>query len=409
MSLCQGCFEKIRDGVSVCPVCGYYSGEPVEKECFLIPGTKLSGRYSIGKVMTYDHSSITYIALDNEYDLKVKIIEFFPEEIVARAKGSNKVVVNNENSREIFDNGFAAFVEKAKMMFHNPVNGTVYDCIAENDTAYIIMEYPKVSTSKRDLQTSGSESYKSRTVPAQGNKPTMNVIKPERKEKRPKTPLWVKILIPVGIVFVIAGVITFMAVNHYIDLRFITEVFNKDDETTESSEETEIVIEVNADVMDYGDHSYACFNNCDTWEDAEEYCESLQGHLVVINSREENDAVYEFITTYAYDNVFIGYSDCYSEGSWVWVNGEASDYTNWYEGEPNGFTPDENYAVFNGVSGGYWSDSEFSPRIDGGAVSFICEWDFPVSGSNNIDYNSIREAQLSETREDDDIVLHTGE
>ena len=143
-----------------------------------------------------------------------------------------------------------------------------------------------------------------------------------------------------------------------------------------------IIDVVDVNVLNMNGHSYACYYGCETWEDASDICNSLGGYMAVINSQEENDALFAFVTSQGYDNTYIGYSDSVTEGVWEWVNGETSLYTNWNIGEPNGFTNSENYAVFS--ADGTWNDGDFTPRIENGLVCFICEWDYYVTGLTNI-------------------------
>ena len=145
---------------------------------------------------------------------------------------------------------------------------------------------------------------------------------------------------------------------------------------------SETAISVGVDVLDYDGHSFGCFFGCSTWEEARDQCEGMGGHLAVITSQEEDEALFAFTRYCGYDNVYIGYSDIEEEGNWQWVTGETSDYSNWNEGEPNGFTPNENYAVYG--DNGAWYDGEFTPRIENGLISFICEWDYHVDGATNI-------------------------
>ena len=147
------------------------------------------------------------------------------------------------------------------------------------------------------------------------------------------------------------------------------------------------IVDVDVNVLNMNGHSYACYYGCDTWEEASEFCKSLGGYLAVIDSLEENDALYAFATSQGYDNTYIGYFDSVTEGVWEWVNGEPSVYTNWNAGEPNAFTDSENYAVFS--ADGTWNDGDFTPRIENGLVCFICEWDFYVTGITNIEPNSL--------------------
>ena len=203
-----------------------------------------------------------------------------------------------------------------------------------------------------------------------------------------RIPTWVRILVPSVI---------FLAVIAVILVK--TGVFDKSgntDEsvlesgqtvTTESVDGVSAVTEVSVDVLNMDGHSFACYFGCDSWEQARDYCESVGGHLAVITTPRENEALYAFARYCGYDNVYIGYSDTETEGHWRWVNGEQSDYTNWNAGEPNGFTSGEDYAVM--VDGAKWNDGEYTARIENGIIAYICEWDYEVEGINNFGYEEI--------------------
>ena len=50
----------------------------------------------------------------------------------------------------------------------------------------------------------------------------------------------------------------------------------------------------------------------------------------------ENVWVDNTADTFSTDKWWAGFTDQYSEGSWVWANGETTGYTNWNSNEPNG-------------------------------------------------------------------------
>ena len=218
------------------------------------------------------------------------------------------------------------------------------------------------------------------------------VLTPEKKERREtvfdRFPLWVKILVP----SVVAVVITIMVLINtgVIDLNNIFAKNTSTDETdlTEETEPSEV--NVGVAVLNYGEHYYACFFGCESWEDARDQCVSKGGYLAVVSSAEENEVLSAFAKYYGYDNVYIGYSDSEEEGNWQWVTDEYNTFTNWNSGEPNGFTPDEDYAVM--FDDGYWNDAEYVPRDPNGIISFICEWDIPVTGAININYDELMAA-----------------
>ena len=138
----------------------------------------------------------------------------------------------------------------------------------------------------------------------------------------------------------------------------------------------------------YNGHSYYIYSEvCDTWEEAKSYCESLGGHLAVINNASENTTLYNYMKSSGYDSAYFGLSDKDSEGSWEWVNNEKSTYTNWANNEPNGGT-NENYTMFYyKYTNGKWNDGNFARGTVNSTLNdtatFICEWD-TVIGNDNV-------------------------
>lgn len=132
----------------------------------------------------------------------------------------------------------------------------------------------------------------------------------------------------------------------------------------------------NADV--FQGHSYYIYDDgCETWNDAKENCESRGGYLAVINSKEENDYLFDYMITENKDEVFFGFTDQGHEGTWTWIPGKESNFTDWgvnSEGsqEPNADSEYENYAHMNSaMHDGHWNDKRF------GKVTswYFCEWD----------------------------------
>lgn len=102
----------------------------------------------------------------------------------------------------------------------------------------------------------------------------------------------------------------------------------------------------------YNGHIYFLTDQNLSWEQAENVAKSFGGHLVTINNQEEQDWL---STTFAKPSVenptenykvlgWIGYTDKDSEGTWKWVSGETSTYTNWDTGEPNNSGGNEDFA-----------------------------------------------------------------
>ncbi len=131
------------------------------------------------------------------------------------------------------------------------------------------------------------------------------------------------------------------------------------------------------DAVKYKGHYFYVFDNCNTWEEAEKYCESLDGHLAIIKNAKANAKIYQIMIDFGYKSAYFGLTDAGHEGTWTWVNGKPLKYSNWNSTthEPNG-RDRENYAMFYWkFTDGKWNDGSFSNYTDSGKKAFICEWD----------------------------------
>lgn len=131
-------------------------------------------------------------------------------------------------------------------------------------------------------------------------------------------------------------------------------------------------------------HRYQVFENqASTWVEAENYCQSLGGHLATISCQEENDFIYQVMVNAGYTSAYFGLTDHDKEGTWIWVTGEPVTYTNWHSGEPNSENANEDYALFYyKYKDKTWNDGNFEYSIGNKGSAFICEWDpIPENGS----------------------------
>ena len=419
MRRCSGCFSEIADFAVICPHCGYSVGGLVQNKMFLSPGSELSERYIIGEAVSSDKTTVTYNAWDNDSNIKVLIKEFLPLEYVTRDTKTNDLYAFDENCGSQFDKGFILFVDEAKKLFNEDGSIRLFDCIAENNTAYMIMEYHEIpnvfaesapaaqtqqvqqaeepspfepSPFKQPEQPEPSpfkqpepdqpEIQQQPQQPQQIEQPVVTQeVKPasEKKSVLSSIPLWLKIAAPA----VLVGLVLIIIVAGAAGKGKTKGTKNTDPEETESTSElTEATIDpasLDAEFISFSGHSYACFNNADTWEAAEEYCESVGGHLVTITTKEENDAVWAYVKELGNQSVFIGLSDAEEEGNWKWVTGESLTYTKWTKGEPNAYTEAENYAeyAFN-VDTGEWNDFRYDVHSSDSVKSFVCEWEYDV-------------------------------
>lgn len=141
----------------------------------------------------------------------------------------------------------------------------------------------------------------------------------------------------------------------------------------------------------YNGHTYQLFDESLTWDDANSYCNELNGHLVTITTEDEQKFIETLLENGGQKQYWIGMK---TEGAPTWVTGETYQYSNWDRGEPNnnrksGATEDcvHIYNVANPAVGGSerfkWNDMFNDNTYPGEEnhfsleyVGFICEWDY---------------------------------
>ncbi len=76
------------------------------------------------------------------------------------------------------------------------------------------------------------------------------------------------------------------------------------------------------DTVKFGGHTYALIKEPATWHVAKQRCEEMGGHLVCVESREEEEFIAQLCSP-CDRAVWIGASDEVEEGNWLWVNGKS--------------------------------------------------------------------------------------
>ena len=134
-------------------------------------------------------------------------------------------------------------------------------------------------------------------------------------------------------------------------------------------------------------HFYLVIEEPKTPPDAQAVCRSMGGYPASVTSQEENDFIAGLLDQAAGGAYIIGGTDCGTEGTWRWMNGEPWSYANWYPGgrvgtrEPNnGLSSSpggEDYCEMNRPRGWQWVD--IYGRYDGSSAKrgFVCEFDSP--------------------------------
>ncbi|KAK3507548.1 hypothetical protein QTP70_028450 [Hemibagrus guttatus] len=108
---------------------------------------------------------------------------------------------------------------------------------------------------------------------------------------------------------------------------------------------------------------YGMSNEMKSWEESREDCSVKGAHLLIINSKEEQEIVVKELLSF---QAWIGLSDREKEGEWKWVDGTTlnTNFSYWAEGEPNN-VGEEDCAV---ISGSIWNDGRCSDKLP-----WICE------------------------------------
>lgn len=133
-------------------------------------------------------------------------------------------------------------------------------------------------------------------------------------------------------------------------------------------------------VVEWNGHFYYLYEFADTdstftWDAAREFCESKNGYLATITSKEEDEFLFAYMKSRGRSNAYFGLNDAEEEGNWVWANGEALTYTNWHSGEPNNQNRNEDYGMYDSNYGnGTWNDGDFSDGTAPNDKAFLCEW-----------------------------------
>ena len=152
---CPNCFEP--NPGQPCPHCGWEEGLSNEAP-FLPLGTLLNGCYRVGRVLGHGGFGITYLAWDENLELRLAIKEYLPLYLATRTDDRATVSVRPGEAREQFDHGLAGFLDEARALArfdqHPGIVG-VKGFFRANGTGYMVMEYVDGITLKTYLERHG--------------------------------------------------------------------------------------------------------------------------------------------------------------------------------------------------------------------------------------------------------------
>lgn len=154
--LCMGCMEEINDNVAICPYCGWNESTAHQESYYLSPGTIIGGKYIVGKVLSYQNFTVKYIGMDAEHNRKVMISEYLPSDFSTRSDKESEITIYSGDALEQFNQGLMNFLNEGNVIQQfGSLSGiaTVYDCIAENSTGYVISEYLEGDSLKQILDS----------------------------------------------------------------------------------------------------------------------------------------------------------------------------------------------------------------------------------------------------------------
>ena len=164
MKRCTKCMEELKPGDQFCPHCGYEPDSDIQPPNALKRDTLLRDRYYIGNVIGQGGFGITYVGWDLTLEMKVAIKEYFPSGSATRTNSlSNQIQWDfTGNGKANWSEGMERFLKEARKMAKLdsvPAIVRVRDAFAENQTAYIVMDFVEGDTLKTYLLGHGVLRY----------------------------------------------------------------------------------------------------------------------------------------------------------------------------------------------------------------------------------------------------------
>ncbi|MBQ6498658.1 MAG: InlB B-repeat-containing protein, partial [Ruminococcus sp.] len=146
-------------------------------------------------------------------------------------------------------------------------------------------------------------------------------------------------------------------------------------------------------------HLYELYDNQMGWEDAEEFCEELGGHLITVDSNYENTVAYDMISD-RQGYCWIGLNYNILTDSWEWASGDWYIFNRWYKPSYGTEYSGEHYAMMYPMNIGTTAYAGTWDKCVGSSARnsyycyynsfFICEYDSTATlgdadGSGDVD------------------------
>ncbi len=151
-SACPHCFGDLTS--TPCPHCGWQPGADNPPPALAL-GTLLDGRYRIGRVLGHGGFGITYLARDENLQLRLAIKEYLPRDCASRAPDGVSLAIYSGQAGEQFAYGLDRFLEEARALARfdqHPGIVTVKSFFRAHGTGYCVMDYVEGLTLKQYLE-----------------------------------------------------------------------------------------------------------------------------------------------------------------------------------------------------------------------------------------------------------------
>ena len=139
--------------ITPCPRCGWRPG--LDNPPPALPlGTLLDGRYRLGRVLGHGGFGITYLAWDENLQVRLAIKEYLPRNSATRAPDGITLTVYLSPADEQFSYGLKRFLEEARALARfdqHPGIVSVKAFFRANGTGYCVMDYVEGLTLKQYL------------------------------------------------------------------------------------------------------------------------------------------------------------------------------------------------------------------------------------------------------------------
>ena len=138
---CPNCFCDNK--AQPCASCGWEAGQDNPPPALGL-GRVLDGRYRIGRVLGHGGFGITYLAWDENLQLRLAIKEYLPRDCAGRAPDGISLAIYSGPAGEQFAYGLDRFLEEARALAHfdqHPGIVTVKNFFRAHGTGYCVMDY----------------------------------------------------------------------------------------------------------------------------------------------------------------------------------------------------------------------------------------------------------------------------